>query len=118
MKTMRRWFLILLLAILPVQYGWASMAQYAGHELTSKGFVPTQIAIEHSATDFVSGAPAQSDGCVPGDAHCHASVMVTVLASPMFGVQLGNNIYPPCAEVIAFGQASPEIERPKWSWFR
>lgn len=110
---MRRWLLILLLAILPVQFGWASVAQYAGHEVT-----PVQVGVDGSGVEVAGHASVPADGCVPGDAHCHAPALVPALASTDVGQLTHGNVYPRRIEQAAWGWAARAIDRPKWPQIR
>lgn len=106
---MRRWLLILLLAILPVQFGWASVAQYDGHAVAS-----VQTGAHGSAAKVAGHAPVPADGCVPGDAHCHAPALIPASASTDHGRLPGGHAYPPCNEQVAWDRVAPVIDRPKW----
>lgn len=110
---MRRWLLILLLAILPVQFGWASVVQYDGHEVA-----PAQAGFDGSEAEAPQHAPMRADGCDPGDTHCHALLLAPALASTGLGLLPEGNAYPPRLEQVAWGRSEPAIDRPKWSQAR
>lgn len=107
---MRRRLLILLLAILPVQFGWASVVQYDGHEVA-----PAQAGFEGSEAETTKHTPMPADGCDPGDADCHAPLLTPALASTNLGLLPEGNAYPPRLEQVAWGRSEPAIDRPKWS---
>ncbi|MDT7838492.1 hypothetical protein [Aquabacterium sp. OR-4] len=76
---MRRWFAILLLALLPLQFSWAAVAAYCSHEATPQGphighhehhhehhhELQPDLRLDASAgalADAASGSPAASHG--------------------------------------------------------
>lgn len=110
---MRRWLLILLLAILPVQIGWAWVGQYDGHKVTS-----IQAGVGGNEAESIDHVAVSVNGCVPGDAHSHAPALAPALASMDLGQLTDRNAYPPCTEQAAWGRAAPAIDRPKWPRIR
>ena len=75
---MRRWLAILMLALLPLQFSWAAVAAYCGHE---RGQQAHHLGHhEHQHADQVKadkdGAPAEQSAPAGFDfdcGHCHGS---------------------------------------------
>lgn len=81
---MRRWFSILLLTLLPLQFSWAAVASYCGHqnEAQARHFGHHEHQHQHQGdADVDSGTGTISDGPAgssPGSfdfdcGHCHGS---------------------------------------------
>jgi hypothetical protein len=119
----RRILAIILLALLPLQFSWAAVASYCGHE--------TQAGVEHfghhdhqhhaDASDF-AGTDANSDagdGKAPGAmdldcGHCHGTCsMMLNLPSALPGAL---STAPPSATLDESGgaHAPTRPERPQW----
>lgn len=75
---MRRWLAILLLVFLPLQFSWAAVASYCGHETgAAAGHIGhhDHQAHGHAAKDGAPGDRGQADGTATGAsgfdcAHC------------------------------------------------
>lgn len=124
---MRRFLAIVLLALLPLQFSWAAVAAYCGHE------APTEAAHfghhEHQHHDGIGAAddaepvadakadpgadksPAAMDlDC--GHCHGHCSVMPTPWASVLDA--LVTRPPRPALEEAGAARASARPERPQW----
>jgi hypothetical protein len=120
---MRRCLAILLLVMLPLQFSWAAVANYCGHET---GATVDHVghhdhgAHDHGTTVADTGDQDQTDGpsssassIDSGHCHGHCAGMIDVVASPD-PQTLGSEAPPvgdtPCAEHLP---AQPE--RPQWA---
>ena len=119
---MRRWFAILLLAFLPLQFSWAAVAGYCGHESGAQaqhlGHHDHQHADQadvNQGDDLTnSAAPAGSDfDC----GHCHTSccAMPASVASPQPPAIASHPVPPVEGIVRTLAQTPPE--RPQWARF-
>jgi hypothetical protein len=117
---MRRWFAILLLAMLPLQFSWAAVATYCTHE-TDK--VEAQHfghhAHEHAADHADESNPAKK---LPGAAdpdclNCHGQIA----ALPDLSVPMNAIVHPssgPAADTHWQATFAPDRpERPQWARF-
>lgn len=119
---MRRWFAILLLALLPLQFSWAAVAVYCGHE--SDALAQHLGHHEHQHAGHASAEkhadPAGKDAPAGADldcGHCHASCCsmpapvdtlrpLAIASHPVTG-----------AEGIVRTLAQSPPERPQWARF-
>jgi hypothetical protein len=123
----RRFLTILLLALLPLQFSWAAVASYCGHE--------AQVGVEHfghhehqhhADTNEAAGLDASPDGAsdagdgkAPGAmdldcGHCHGTCGVILnLSTSVTGVL---STMPPSATLDESGgaHAPTRPERPQW----
>ncbi len=118
--VMRRWCLILLICLLPLQSAWATglfcelsyghsaahgtggADEHAEHGTHAKSADPSDRA--HSAS--------AADDCA--DMHCHAPHAVALSASPACSLQIGASPQPPSAADPRMSRLSSEIDRPNW----
>ncbi len=128
---MRRYLAIVLLALLPLQYSWASVAAYCGHEAQAgSGHFGHHEHRHHddanTHAELVADASANADGSVDAEGdevpgamdldcgHCHGycSVMLTLQA----GLPGALAAAPPSASVDESGgaHAPTRPERPQW----
>lgn len=90
---MRRWFVILLLCLLPLQFSWAAVAAYCGHEGNKPaqhlGHHEHQHAGDDAASSAHAGSSKTTDSGSPAGfdfdcGHCHGScASVAMPAEPM-----------------------------------
>lgn len=67
MRAMRRWLLIALLFVLPLQFSWAAAAAYCGHEPAPARTHTGHHAHAHAAS-VADASQAQSDGVAKAQA--------------------------------------------------
>lgn len=120
---MRRWFAIFLLALLPLQFSWAAVGGYCGHETQQQ--TPhadhhenqqTGLASVHSGGDAAGQDGQAVNGCDCCD-HCHGTccsmpasvhrLTVRVIAAPSAAQVQG---------IVRTLAANPP-ERPQWLRF-
>jgi len=116
---MRRWFAILMLALLPLQFSWAAVAAYCGHET---GQHAEHLGHhEHQHTDHAiadkDSAPADQSAPAVFDfdcGHCHGAYVG--LPAPIESTALLHLTSHPAAgvegTVRTLAQSPPE--RPQW----
>lgn len=116
---MRRWLAIVLLALLPLQFSWAAVAAYCGHESGQQaqhmGHHDHQHTKQVSSDDGRSptdqGAPAGFDfDC----GHCHGSCAgMPVLADDLGPLDVNSHSFEPVEGIVrSIPQRPPE--RPQW----
>jgi hypothetical protein len=117
---MHRFLAVLLLALLPLQFSWAAVSAYCGHEADAQAqhlghheHPPHADAGTADGHDADSGTPAGTGGIDCG--HCHAGVLA--LTQPPCAVQVLVGTAPPPAraEGRANSLAPPPPERPQWA---
>jgi len=106
---MKRWLLILFAILLPLQLGWAAVADYCGDAHHAE--LHAVHADAHELGDADDGSAAVDIDC----GHCHGHL--TALAP--LGVELAaqDRRDAPCGGVVAATTArpGPRPERPQWS---
>lgn len=116
---MRRLLVIVLLALLPLQFSWASVASYCGHETEiGAGHVGHHEHEHHAgvAADASQGADAdKAPGTMDldcGHCHGHCSVMLTLSVSLPGTLSTA----PPraSADDASAAHAAARPERPQW----
>jgi hypothetical protein len=120
LRPMRRWFVILLLALLPFQFTWAAVASYCAHETGSQAQHVGHHEHEHTsvAADLVADADALSADAPAGQhldcGHCHGGCtgmpMLKNAAVVLTSAQHPAATFSPL--VLSRAQAPPE--RPQW----
>lgn len=116
---MRRWFVLLLLALLPLQSSWAVAAAYCGHEAG-----PAVQHLGHHDPHGHAGAvskadPAGTDSSSPSGAgvdcsHCHGACLslLAVCAGATLPAASNGHVLAPGAAVRTLALSPPE--RPQW----
>lgn len=116
---MRRWFALLLLALLPAQFSWAAVDVYCGHEADAHALhlghhehAPSDGAdVTPNAAAADPEAPAVSD---PDCGHCHAS-FASLLAPANAAVPPSSGAHPAAwTEGTVRTLAPSPPERPQW----
>jgi len=114
---MRRWFAILLLALLPLQFSWAAVAGYCAHEEGPATHVGHH---EHQHDADGSGDRTDHAGKLPGAAdldcdHCHGYCAAALFDAPAFASEqpAGRPAAGLVAAMRALAAAPPE--RPQWA---
>jgi hypothetical protein len=116
---MRRWFAILLLAVLPFQFSWAAVAAYCGHESGQQAQHLGHHAHQHTGPDAAELGSAPADHKAPAGAdvdcgQCHGTCAnlpapVGTLPAPL----LAPHAVPPVEGAVRTLAQSPP-ERPQW----
>ena len=122
---MRRFLAILLLALLPLQFSWAAVASYCGHEAQAKVEHFGHHEHQHHAgsvghADIDPGVGSDADGDKPsramdldcGQCHGFCGVMV-ILPAPMPGAP-GTAAPSATVDVAGGAHAPTRPERPQW----
>ncbi len=119
---MRRWFAILLLAFLPLQFSWAAVAGYCGHESGEQAQHLGHHEHQHSDQTDVNNGDAPVNGAAPigGDfdcGHCHTSccTLPALAARPQPLAIASHPVTPVEGTLRTLAQAPPE--RPQWVRF-
>lgn len=120
---MRKLFLILLLAVLPLQYAWSAAAAYCGHEqgkVQHFGHHAHQHHADSSDTDSTYDS-SNDEGKLPGKAKVHAdcavchhavqAFLLTAMAPPLAS---GGAAYPPPSDPHYSSHIAEGPKRPDW----
>jgi hypothetical protein len=126
---MRKLFLILLLAILPLQYAWSAAAAYCGHEQEQSQHFGHH-AHQHNAqagshdgdgNDSNDGGDGGGKGKLPGKAKIHADCAVchhAVQASLLSGMapppDAACDGYPPSSDSLFSSHIADGPKKPDW----
>ena len=119
---MRRWFAVLLLFLLPLQFSWAAVATYCGHESDAHaqhfGHHEHQHASSAGVHPDADGAgieapPGLDSDC--GHSHCHGGGIG--MPAPVGGVNPVATVLRPVARVEGSVRtlAQHPPERPQWA---
>ncbi|TAH43413.1 MAG: hypothetical protein EYC67_14780 [Betaproteobacteria bacterium] len=116
---MCRWLAIVLLALLPLQFSWAAVAAYCGHEAGEQA-----QHLGHHEHQHV-GHASSDEGSVPADqgapagfnfdcGHCHGNFAgMAVLADDIAPLTLASHRVAPVGSTVRSIPQSPP-ERPQW----
>ena len=116
---MRRWLAILMLALLPLQFSWAAVAAYCGHESGQQAQHLGHHEHQHTgqATTDLDSAPADQSAPAGFDfdcGHCHGTC--ASLPAPMDGTTpltlTSHPVTPVEGTLRTLAQSPPE--RPQW----
>jgi hypothetical protein len=109
---MRRWLAILMLALLPLQFSWAAVATYCGHEFGHQEHKHAGLSgTDQGSAPTDQGTPAGFDfDC----GHCHGTC--ASMPAPVGDVspltQASHRVMPVEGIVRTLAQSPPE--RPQW----
>ena len=115
MLTMRRFLLLLLLCLLPLQISWAAVAEYCGHEQDKAAQHFGHHDDEHKASSAKPDPDKQPEKFNLGHDHCHMSGYLGFLNEAAFHTSAL-----PTQPSLRYNEAaSPSLaldrpERPKW----
>ncbi len=118
---MRRWFAILMLALLPLQFSWAAVAAYCGHEFgeAAQHLGHHEHDHEHTGVSGADEASAPSDQGTPAGfdldcGHCHGTcASMPATSSDMASLTLATHPITPVEGAVRTLPQSPP-ERPQW----
>jgi hypothetical protein len=121
--AMRRWFAILLLVCLPLQFSWAAVASYCGHG--------TEASVDHfghhdheghghSIRDLDADQKVQPDGAaadvsVSDCGHCHGYCAGMLEMAYGFIAQVHSNAPPALGAAPRAERVVAPPERPQWA---
>jgi hypothetical protein len=118
----RRWILVLLLAVLPLQFAQAAAAAYCAHEetVTSQHVGHHEHEHHETAADTAGSNSADTDSVPAGAAdpdctYCHLSCAQPLgsVAPALSDTLIHSAVQGP---TLAFGShEADDVERPKWS---
>lgn len=123
LAPMRRWLAILLLVFLPIQFSWAAVASYCGHETgAAAGHIGhhDHAGHGHAKQDADPGHPGKADGKSAGASsidcgHCHGycAGMVAIVA-PLAAQSLAS-VPPSLGDTPRAEHLPAQPERPQWA---
>ena len=112
---MKRLFLIILLAVLPLQISWAAVADYCGHEQGKASQHFGHHDDEHKAFSAKSGSDNQPGKFNLGHDHCHMSGFLGLINEAAFHASV-LSVLPSlrCDDRSYSSLALDRPERPNW----
>jgi hypothetical protein len=125
---MRKLFLILLLAVLPLQYAWSAAAAYCGHEQEQSQQKRSHFG-HHSHQHNAQAEPQQdgndsnggNDGKLPGKAKvhadcavCHHAVQASLLSGTAPPPDAAGAAYPPSSVLHFTSHIAEGPKKPDW----
>lgn len=118
---MHRWLAILLLALLPLQFSWAAVAAYCGHEpgQQSEHLGHHEHEHQHAQATPHDGVASEEGPSGPSGfdvdcGHCHASFVSVPVMAPGLVIPLPGRPCPHAgADSLRERPATPP-ERPQW----
>ncbi|MBI3524553.1 MAG: hypothetical protein HY066_08485 [Betaproteobacteria bacterium] len=113
---MRRFLVLIMLCLLPLQTSWAAVADYRGHGQDEAAPHFGHHNDEHEALPAESGPDQQSDQYKLGYDHCHLSGFLCLLNSePAFHARVpATQSSLRCDELAYPSLVRDRPERPKW----
>ncbi len=128
LRTVRRFLVIVLLALLPLQFSWAAVASYCGHETPAQaahfGHHDHQHAVAHPADLTNQADPHDTADAPPGDdtagvldldcGHCHGHCGVVFTGLPVLPAVLPATLPQASLKEAGAACAPARPERPQW----
>ena len=118
---MKRWFLILLIALLPMQFSWAAVCAYCGDEdeAASENALHAKKACQDEATSNRDAASAHGTGNVLDDGadcgnHCHGHLTSVPVAEAPTVLNEGHDPAVRAGVILLVGTTQLRPERPQW----
>lgn len=113
---MKRWFAILCLLLLPVQFTWAAVASYCNHEANPASQHYGHHSHEHAGKDGSNSTGKKMLSGLDNDCTvCHAGCAVAICDfAPLHNVEVAAIKGPMKLGALAFVIPS-KPERPKWA---
>jgi hypothetical protein len=119
---MRRWFATLLLALLPLQFSWAAVAAYCGHESDAQAQHLGHHEHQHTGQAGVDkdGDPSGKDDPAAFDfdcGHCHSSCCsMPAPVGTLTPLAIASHPVTPVEGIVRTLAQNPP-ERPQWVRF-
>ena len=122
---MRRWLSILLLLVMPLQFGWAAVGTYFEHESVPRaqhfGHHEHKHEHKHQQAAGASGEVSKGEltGAIAGaldvaDCHFHGQCTVVLPAAPVMPMGNGSQVPTDWEVASAIAPVLPRPERPNW----
>jgi hypothetical protein len=113
---MKKFLAIFLLVLLPLQYSWAAMASYCGHETRVNATHPGHHTHDHASVDHQESSKnsPQSAGMDHDCATCHMGCAAALVSDLSKTTLAASDDHPLHLQVIASHMASERPERPQW----
>lgn len=118
---MRRWLIVLLLAVLPWQWAWSAAAPYCRHEAVPGASHPGHHAHRHDHVASISSAADQdSAGDLSGSVQdldctaCHGAAMQASHLAAMTVHEVVVRAFASTPLPLSSSDPPCEVERPKW----
>lgn len=108
---MKRWMLILLVLLMPLQYGWAAVGAYCVDEHS----VAQLVADTHADGVVHTEADSQQQPCDLGCSHCHGHGLSLPLSMPALPALAGNAAGAAEPPLPGLQALKPRPERPQWA---
>jgi hypothetical protein len=116
MLTMRRFLLLFLICLLPLQISWAAVTGYCGHEQGMDSHHFGHHDDEHEAFPAKHGQDKQPGQLHLGYDHCHLSGFLGILNETVFDTPAPSAQFSLQYDETAYSNlVLQRPERPKWS---
>jgi len=116
---MRRYLILFLLVLMPLQFSWAAAGAYCGHEAGEKaqhfGHHPHQHASGDKSSDVGTGKVEKQKGSHPDCSACHAGVVALIDGPPVPDCVDWSSAEFTRSDPISSSLNSPP-ERPQWAY--
>lgn len=112
---MRRFLVLIMLCLLPLQISWATVADYFGHEQDKGAQHFGHHADEHNVSPDTPDDGAQPGKSSLGHDHSHLSAFLGILSAFHLPASDFSRTSPHCDRCFPPSLAPDKPERPKWS---
>ena len=113
---MRRFLMLILVCLLPLQISWAAVVDYCGHAQDRTAQHLGHHDDTHEAASGTSGDSTHPGQYDLGHNHCHLSSFLGILSAHMFAMGDSLQSSLPVASLPHYPSLAPDKpERPKWS---
>lgn len=112
---MRRFLVLLMLCLLPLQISWAAAANYCEHEQDKTAQHFGHHDDGHKIPFDIPDKGTQSVSYDPGYDHCHLSSFLGILSAYTFSVCGPLQQLSQCSDCFYPSFAPDKPERPKWT---
>lgn len=120
LAPVRRWLSILLLVLLPLQFGWTAVAAYCEHETRTESqhlghHEHPEPGHENSWEAHLASPDAPSGGFHFDCGHCHGQIAVLHLLVADLPADLSGGSFVAAPSDASRAPPSPRPERPQWA---
>lgn len=115
---MSRWFVVLLLVFLPLQFSWAAVAPYCGHEADAQTQHLGHHEHQHTAPTYTDKNSALDQGALAGVdldcSHCHGTAGMPAPGDVMAPLSPASRPVSAAQGILRTRMQTPP-ERPQWA---
>ena len=122
-RAMRRWFAVLILVFLPLQFSWAAVANYCGHETgAAADHIGHHDHVSHDHGSKVAGPGDKDKTDGPSSSassfdcgHCHGYCVGMIDAVSSLESQVPGSAPPGLGDATFAEHVAAQPERPQWA---